>query len=297
MLESSITSHPVTFSTPEQTGGEQTWTGHISDSFCGASHHRIGENAHRKMPARECTLASVADGADFVFVSLGVVYKIANQDFPALHDYAGHTVSLTGLLAGDSITVTEIVMPLAEGTKISVFGIFYEKERAAKCVELLTASEFSKDDISVLAPEILGSKDLAHDRDARAGNSTAVVTSSVAVGGTLGLVAGVGVAAIPGVGPLLAAAPFISALAGMGAGGLVGGAIDAVDAAGPPDHEARRYEGHIPEGGTLVTVHCHTRERAARAKELLAQAGARAISSSDEPAADFQAAMEAGTRQ
>lgn len=297
MLESSIPSQPVTFGAPEQAAGEQAWTGHISDSFCGASHQRRGENAHRKLPARECTLASVADGADFVFVSLGVVYKIANQHFPTLHDFAGHTVNLTGLLIGDTITISDIVMPLAEGTKISVFGIFYEKERAAECVKTLTAADFSKDDVSILAPEILGSKDLAHDRDARAGNSTAVVTSSVAVGGTLGLAAGIGVAAIPGVGPLLAAAPFLSALAGMGAGGLVGGAIDAVDAAGPPEQEAKRYEGHIPEGGTLVTVHCHAPERAARAKELLAQAGARAISSSDEPAAEFQAAMDAGTRQ
>jgi hypothetical protein len=297
MLEPSASSHPVTFGAPEKDAGEQTWTGHVSDSFCGASHRRKGENAHRKMSARECTLTSVAEGASFVFVSLGVVYKIANQDFPTLRKFAGHTVNLTGRLDGDAITVSNIAMPVPAGTMIAVFGIFYEKQQAGEAVKRLTATEFAMDDVSVLAPDLLGSKDLAHDRDARAGNSTAVVTSSVAFGGTLGLAAGIGVAAIPGVGPALAAAPFLAALAGMGAGGLVGGAIDAIDAAGPPEPEAKRYEGHIPEGGILVTVHCHFPERVARAKELLAQSGARAISSSDEPAAEFQAAMEDGTRQ
>jgi len=275
---------------------EQTWTGHISDSFCGASHQRRGVNKHHKMPARECTLISVTEGAEFVFVSLGVVYKITNQDFPKLADFAGETANLTGILNGDAITVQKLELPVADGAKISVFGIFYEKERADEAVKLLTASEFTGDDVRVLAPEVWGSKDLAHDRNARAGNSTAVVTTSVALGGTMGLAAGIGLAAIPLVGPVVAAAPFIGALAGMGAGGAVGGAIDAVDAAGPPEEEAKRYERHIPEGGTLVTVHCHNRERAAHAKELLSQAGARAISSSDEPAAAFQAELEAGIR-
>ena len=179
---------------------------------------------------------------------------------------------------------------------IAVFGIFYDKEQADRSVERLTASDFSKDEVSILAPEILGSKDLSHDRDARAGNSTAVVTSSVAIGGTIGLVAGIGALAIPGVGPLLAAGPILGALAGMGVGGVVGGAIDAIDAAGPPDHEAKRYEGNIEEGGILVTIHCYTAGEVATAKELLAQTGAQAISSSDETSADFEAAAESGVR-
>ena len=275
---------------------EQTWTGHISDSFCGASHHRKGATAHHKMPARECTLLSVSEGAEFVFVSLGVVYKIINQDFPKLPEFAGETVNLTGSLDGEAILVQNVVMPVAEGAKISVFGIFYEKDRADAAVKLLTDSEFSSDDVSVLAPEVWGSKDLAHDRNARAGNSTAVVTTSVAVGGTMGLAAGIGLAAIPLVGPAVAAAPFLGALAGMGAGGVVGGAIDAVDAAGPPEQEAKRYEGHIPEGGTLVTIHCQSPARVARAKELLSQSGARAISSSDEPTPVVQSELEAEFR-
>jgi hypothetical protein len=39
------------------------------------------------------------------------------------------------------------------------------------------------------------------------------------LGGTLGLLAGIGALAIPGVGPLIAAGPIMGALAGLGVGG------------------------------------------------------------------------------
>ena len=42
------------------------------------------------------------------------------------------------------------------------------------------------------------------------------------VGGTLGLLAGIGAIAIPGLGPFIAAGPIMGALAGLGAGGAVG---------------------------------------------------------------------------
>lgn len=277
MQESSITT-PL----PAPITEEEMWTGHVSDSECGATHHRLAPNSRQKLSARECTLACVHDGAKFVFVSLGKVYQVANQDFPTLHEYAGLTVDLTGVRAGESIHVTKIVIPVTVGKMVAVFGVFYDKAQADASVESITASGFSADEVSILAPETFGFKDLAHDRDAKAGSSTAAVTSSVAIGGTLGLVAGIGALAIPGVGPLLAAGPLLGALAGMGAGGVVGGAIDAIDAAGPSVHAAKIYEGHIREGGILVSVNCHSADEITRARELLTRTGAQAISSSDE---------------
>jgi hypothetical protein len=281
--------HPSSITTPlpspTLSTTEQTWTGHISDSECGATHHRLTPNSRHKLSARECTLACVHDGAEFVFVSLGVIYRVTNQDFPTLPEHAGHTVDLTGVRTGDSIHVTNIVMPVTAGKMVAIFGVYYDKAQATASVESITDSGFPADEVSILAPETLGFKDLAHDRHAKAGSSTAVVTSSVAIGGTLGLVAGVGALAIPGIGPLLAAGPLLGALAGMGAGGVVGGAIDAIDAAGPAVHAAKVYEGHIREGGILVSVNCRSADEIARAKELLARTGAQAISSSDEYAA------------
>ena len=89
---------------------EKTWTGSISDSKCGAKHAAGGEHGV-KMSNRECTEACVKGGAKYVFVSKGKVYNVDNQDYAGLAEHAGHTVKLTGEMTGDSIKVSNIVMP------------------------------------------------------------------------------------------------------------------------------------------------------------------------------------------
>jgi len=90
---------------------DQTWTGQISDSMCGASHAKM-TGAHPGMTDRDCALACVKGGGQFVFVSDGKVYKIANQDSPLLQMHAGHAgVTLTGEMKGDTITVSKVAMP------------------------------------------------------------------------------------------------------------------------------------------------------------------------------------------
>ena len=88
---------------------DQSWTGKISDSKCGAK-HAAGEHG-KKMTDRDCTEACVKGGAKYVFASKGKVYQIANQDNADLAMHAGHTVRLTGEMKGDSITVSKIEMP------------------------------------------------------------------------------------------------------------------------------------------------------------------------------------------
>jgi len=102
------------------------------------------------------------------------------------------------------------------------------------------------------------------------------------IGGTLGLLAGIGALAIPGVGPLIAAGPIMATLAGVGAGGAVGGMVGALVGMGIPEYEAKRYEGAVKGGGTLLSVHCDTSEQVDAAKNSLRDTGARDISSSSE---------------
>jgi hypothetical protein len=91
---------------------DQTLTGKISDSMCGAKHNTGAEHGGKAMSDRDCTLACVKEhNAKYVFVSGGKVYAIGNQDFGALQEHAGHTVKLTGEMSGDTITVSKIVMP------------------------------------------------------------------------------------------------------------------------------------------------------------------------------------------
>jgi hypothetical protein len=87
-----------------------TWTGQISDSMCGAHHKTMAEHG-KKLSARDCTEACVKNGGKYVFVSKGKVYSIENQDFAGLPEHAGHTGKLNGDMSGDSIKVSDLVMP------------------------------------------------------------------------------------------------------------------------------------------------------------------------------------------
>ena len=88
---------------------EQTWTGKISDSACGAKHEEAAENTG-VMPDRECTQACVRGGSKYVLVVDGKVLQIANQDNKDLATHAGHAVTVTGELTGQTITVSKIAM-------------------------------------------------------------------------------------------------------------------------------------------------------------------------------------------
>jgi hypothetical protein len=89
---------------------EQTWTGKISDSACGAKHEEAAEG-QGVMADRECTQACVRGGSKYVLVVDGKVLQIANQDNKDLATHAGHLVKMTGELNGSAITVSKIEMP------------------------------------------------------------------------------------------------------------------------------------------------------------------------------------------
>jgi hypothetical protein len=54
---------------------------------------------------------------------------------------------------------------------------------------------------------------------------------------------------------------------------------------GIPEYEAKRYEGRVKGGGTLLSVHCDTSAEVTRAKEFLKTTGAEDIASTGESAA------------
>jgi hypothetical protein len=78
----------------------------------------------------------------------------------------------------------------------------------------------------------------------------------------------------------------MAGLAGLGVGGAVGGLVGALVGMGIPEYEAKRYEGQVKDGGTLLSVHCDTSEQISRAKDLLKATGATDIASTGEAAGD-----------
>src|SRR5438270_1006300 len=138
----------------------------------------------------------------------------------------------------------------------AVYGIFRNRSQAENTVDRLVAAGFRTEDISVLLPENVGTKDFAHEKNTKApeGTTTGAVAGGV-VGGTLGLLAGVGALAIPGLGPFIAAGPIMAALSGAAAGAALGGITGALIGLGIPELEAKQYEGKIKGGNILLSVH------------------------------------------
>jgi hypothetical protein len=174
------------------------------------------------------------------------------------------------------------------GKNTSVFGIYRDRAHVEGGVDELVAAGFRAEDISVLLPDNVGTKDFAHERNTKAPEGAATGAGAGAVvGGTLGLLAGIGALAIPGLGPFIAAGPIMGALAGLGSGGVVGGLIGTLVGMGIPEYEAKRYEGMVKTGGVLLSVHCDNSDWVKRAKKTLEQTGAEGISSSGESSADY----------
>jgi hypothetical protein len=177
-----------------------------------------------------------------------------------------------------------------ENKNKAVFGIYTTVAAADLATDTLVKSGFPASAVSALMPENLGSKPIATEKSSKAPEGAATGAGSGAVlGGALGLLAGIGALAIPGVGPLIAAGPIMAALAGVGVGGAVGGLTGALIGMGIPEYEAKRYEGYLKKGGILLSVHCDTSDEISRAKEILKNTHAEDVSYTGEASADAKA--------
>ena len=168
--------------------------------------------------------------------------------------------------------------------KKAVIGIVETRAQAESVVQTLQSiPQIGPSDISVLLPDVQGTKDFAHEQHTKApeGAATGAGAGSV-LGGTLGLLAGIGALAIPGVGPLIAAGPVLAALSGAAAGAAVGGLTGALVGLGIPEVQAKAYEGKIRGGNILIAVHTESREVKNAAEDILKQAGAHDVGTTNE---------------
>ena len=180
-----------------------------------------------------------------------------------------------------------------------VLGIYETRSSVDSAVDQLKLRGFRNSDISVLMPtqdgwEEYGSKEIAQERNAQTSDGvTTGATSGALLGGGLGWLVGLGSLAIPGIGPFIAAGPIMAALAGMGVGGAVGGIAGALIGSGIPEHEAKRFEGRVKNGGILLSVHGDDSAWMHQAKEVLLHTGGKDIASTDEETLNLTSAMYA----
>ena len=153
-----------------------------------------------------------------------------------------------------------------------------------RAVDTLKHDDFSSSAVSLLLPQNLQSKaafaEKADEKTKAAEGATVGAGSGAVLGGALGRVAGMGAIVIPGIGPFLAVGPVFATFLGVGTRVAVGGFLGTLLGIGIPEHDARRYEGRIGKGGSLLAVQCRNEDEVERARRILASTGAEDISSS-----------------
>lgn len=165
----------------------------------------------------------------------------------------------------------------------TIVGLFDTFDEAQQVTQALLDSGFSRDAISVVANNARGEyarERGAGDSKAAEGAGAGALTGAVG-GGVIGLLVGIGALAIPGIGPVLAAGPLVSALGaagaatvtGAGIGAVAGGLVGALVGAGVPEQEANYYAEGVRRGGTLVTVTADDTQ-ADRAYSIMQRSGA-----------------------
>lgn len=168
----------------------------------------------------------------------------------------------------------------------AIYCIAATREQAMEVIGALRKAGFSQNAISALIPDHDMGPSLGIETQTKALEGTATGASAGGVfGAIVGLLAGLGTLAIPGVGPLLAAGPLLATLSGMGLGASVGGLAGGLIGLGIPEYEAKRYEGRLGEGHILISAHCDEADDIEQARNILTTAGAKDIAVGQEAAA------------
>jgi hypothetical protein len=160
-----------------------------------------------------------------------------------------------------------------------------DRAEAEALVGRLIRSGFSDASISVLFPHRADTTESPHAQRSHA--TQGVIAGAGAggvVGGTIGLLAALGVVALPGLGLFLAAGPLLATLSGALAGAGFGGPTGGLIGLGIVEDDARRYEGELKSGRALVSVHVKGPDERARAEAIFAEFATAPASASDEEA-------------
>ncbi|MGH7116708.1 MAG: general stress protein [Stellaceae bacterium] len=153
----------------------------------------------------------------------------------------------------------------------TITALYDTYDAAVSAVDALEASGIPHSDISIVSNNV----DRRYDQD-RPSNAAADAGTGAgigaAVGGVGGLLTGLGLMAIPGVGPVVAAgwlvATAVGAIGGAVVGGAAGGLVGSLTGAGVPERDANFYAEGVRRGGTLVTARVDD-ARAPRTREIL----------------------------
>jgi hypothetical protein len=150
-----------------------------------------------------------------------------------------------------------------------VVASFADRGAAEAAVDQLRDAGYDREKIGFATRDDEGETVLVEEHGNAAGSGAlGGVVTGAAAGGAL---AWLGLAAIPAIGPFIAAGAIGTTLIGAGAGAVTGGVLGGLLGLGIPRHQAEYHEEQLRQGRTLVTVRTDEPGVAAR---LLSNAGA-----------------------
>jgi hypothetical protein len=142
--------------------------------------------------------------------------------------------------------------------KTTITGLYDSYDDAKAAVKALEDAGVPSDDISIVTNKANGDVNVEGQGNRAGEGAGAGAGLGALAGGAGGLLTGLGLLAIPGVGPVVAAgwlaATAAGAVAGAVAGGAVGGIVGAMVESGVPEEDANFYAESIRRGGSVVTA-------------------------------------------
>jgi len=139
-------------------------------------------------------------------------------------------------------------------------GVFSNRQDAEMALQELRDAGFNMDRVSIIARDEKG-KDQISDADMNPkeeqvkGGAGAGAVAGSATGGLMGLIGGLGVLAIPGVGPVAEVGIVLAnTLLGSGIGAAGGGLVGALIGWGVPEDRAQYYGDRLDQGDYILIM-------------------------------------------
>jgi hypothetical protein len=133
----------------------------------------------------------------------------------------------------------------------TVSRVYDTHSQARDAVNAIEKAGVPSSEISLVANKHVSDRYADVDDVSKAGTGAGV---GGVVGGGAGLLAGLGLLAIPGLGPVVAVGWLASLAVGAAAGAAAGGLVGALVSAGTSDDHAHVYSESVRRGGTLVSA-------------------------------------------
>lgn len=148
----------------------------------------------------------------------------------------------------------------------TVTKVFDSYDQARQALSAVEAAGYPSGDISIVANKHVSRE---HADVEQVSDTAKGAGIGGALGAAAGLLAGLGLMAIPGLGPVVAAGWLASTAAVAAAGAAAGGIVGALVDAGESPENAHVYSEAVRRGGTLVSVRGLRDTEAVKVREIL----------------------------